>query len=378
MSKNKKNPAPDVRAAVFAEAERLAGVLLENGTADAPPRARLERLDALARLHDIQAKTRPRTRNWRRLAVVAGAFFATLAAVTAMLVLHVGSTAIELDVRLTDLSFRLASDHELFAQPPILSELGVAGLREVRLPRARGRAAQTLPTPSIRLGADSTQTGTITLDLTLPEGAVVSLHKTTLAEQYRLSFSEAAPSFEASLEGPLYVVSNRQAARALDVAIPRPITFYARDPSVDLDLTFRGGPPRAFAHQLPIDSLSLLTFRQTFEPDLPASRTVSAIAQGTLYFEALNGKAYALRPGEALRLRVREGVIRQLSLVEGQIALRFHGQVEALSTGVGRNHRNLMPSWLEYWSTRAWLEMLWTAVVLLFGLVVTVLKFFGD
>ncbi len=166
----------------------------------------------------------------------------------------------------------------------------------------------------------------------------------------------------------------RDSVRTFQSTIPRLITFFTAENPVHLDMTFLKGPPPAFIAQLPVDSLSLVEIQKSYEPDRPAFQPLSTIVQGTLYFEALGGKAYILRPGEELRFRVRDGVIRTLDLADDHIVLKFNGKVEDMSSGVGSNRRNLMPSWLEYLSARQGLALLWGTVLYFFGLVYGLLR----
>jgi len=300
--------------------------------------------------------------------------------VSLLLLKRVSQTEIELDVVLTDVSFKLSSDRALFTDPIILAELGVSGIRQVQLPRTRGQVAQTLTVSAINIRTNITagdRPSTITLDLSLRESSVVWLSRLRQARHYRLSFLNPVDQFSALLEGQVQITPVRDTVRIFQSTIPRPFTFSTAEDLVHLDLSFLDGPPQVLISQLPVDSLSLTEIEKSYEPDRSAFRPMSTIVQGTLYFEALSGKPYTLRSGEELRLRVRDGVIRSLALADDHIVLKFNGTVERMSTGVGENRRNLMPSWLEYLSVRQGLALLWGSVLYLFGLVYGLLRWWG-
>lgn len=71
-----------------------------------------------------------------------------------------------------------------------------------------------------------------------------------------------------------------------------------------------------------------------------------------LYFQSLNGKERSLRPGEKIRFEQVRGEIRTLRLDDNQIALKFHGHVQGMSTGSPENRSSLMPTCLEWLSAR--------------------------
>lgn len=93
-----------------------------------------------------------------------------------------------------------------------------------------------------------------------------------------------------------------------------------------------------------------------------------------LYFQSLNGKERSLRPGEKIRFEQVRGEIRTLRLDDNQIALKFHGHVQGMSTGSPENRSSLMPTCLEWLSARHSLSLFWGTTLYLFGLITGILR----
>ena len=104
-------------------------------------REQLEDLERLARLVAIgeAARRRPPPRRWP---LVAGLGL-TLLLVSVLLFARTRETEIELDLDLSEASFD-SSQLQILADATGMAVLGVSGLREIEIPRARDRAAQTL------------------------------------------------------------------------------------------------------------------------------------------------------------------------------------------------------------------------------------------
>lgn len=106
-------------------------------------------------------------------------------------------------------------------------------------------------------------------------------------------------------------------------------------------------------------------------------RRLSTILSGTLYLEALDGRAYPLRYGEALDFDHAEGVIRSLDVQKEQTVLRFRGQVRGMRTGWADAQRSLMPTFLEWLKARHGLYLLWGTTLYILGLIGGILRWWG-
>ena len=88
-------------------------------------------------------------------------------------------------------------------------------------------------------------------------------------------------------------------------------------------------------------------------------RPTSTIVSGTLVFDALNGRAVSLRPGEPLHL---DGFVGELGTLtwDGQVLVaNLHGTVSNAFVGVEARPRNLMPTLFEWLQARQGLWLLW-------------------
>jgi hypothetical protein len=93
-----------------------------------------------------------------------------------------------------------------------------------------------------------------------------------------------------------------------------------------------------------------------------------------LYFTELNSREYPLRIGEGLQFEQSGGQMRDLTMEDGQLALKFHGYVREMTTGWEESRENLMPSWLEWLSARHGLTLLWGTTLYIFGVAFGVLR----
>jgi len=103
-------------------------------------------------------------------------------------------------------------------------------------------------------------------------------------------------------------------------------------------------------------------------------RRISTVLSGILYFQSLAGKEYHLRHGQEIRFKSCEGEIRTLELKDDRIALAFHGRVKGMTTGSDENRISLMPTYLEWLSARHALSLLWGTTLYIFGLILTVMR----
>lgn len=98
-------------------------------------------------------------------------------------------------------------------------------------------------------------------------------------------------------------------------------------------------------------------------------RRVPTILSGALYLAELNGQKYALREGEDLRFKLSEGQIRALKLENNHLSLKFHGDVEGMTTGWEKTRVDLMPTWLVWLREQHGPVLLWGTTLLVFGVV---------
>jgi hypothetical protein len=194
-------------------------------------------------------------------------------------------------------------------------------------------------------------------------------------QRYGVVVQRAASDWGASVSGQLRAVIPGRLNEIRDFPFPRHIGLEP-DPT-QLSLRFMAadsfGVRRAFRSPLLAGGLRFdridrfVQSGQTFVPQVPT------IQSGTLYYEAIDGRARPLRRGEGLHLAWSEGEIRDLQMDDDGVSLRFHGWVRGMSTGSGKARRSLMPTLLEWLRARHGLELLWVSTAYLVGLFVTVI-----
>ena len=146
---------------------------------------------------------------------------------------------------------------------------------------------------------------------------------------------------------------------------------------VDLVLTPKEAVPIRFVSQLFVRDLSLAQVDVYGERTGTLVRKISTIISGHLYQESLNGQELTLHSGESIRFGSSDGQIRSLELEENRMSLRFYGLVEDMKTGWGRTERSLMPTYLQWLKAQRGLYLFWGTALYLFGLIVTVLNWWG-
>jgi hypothetical protein len=343
------------------------------------PPGRIEALSTLAKLIETRNSIQPKSRNREPVLV----FLGTLAVASVLLFVRVRETEIELDVSLAQLSFTLAKPQVLNGVMN-LAALGIAGLRDVQLPPSAGQSpgtsagvsdsASVLLTPS-SLGR---RRGTVTLaSVLLPANARVTLGRSDVANQYRLSTNATNLPLQAAVHGPVSVSLAGAPTRTLDFAAPKSVLLRGGSEEVTLDLTFPSLPQSPLSPQLEVRDISFSRVDQFLDLNQTLIKRLSTILSGTLSFESLNSQELHLRPGEELRFEHSQGEIRSLESGADHIGLKYWGRVRGMTAGTGEGHRSIMPTYLEWLEARHGLSLLWAASLYLFGLVAAALRWWG-
>ncbi len=339
----------------------------------------LKALERLAHLVEICAGIQPSTRKrWLVVALLGS----TLLIASVLLFARVPETEIELDLTLSEVSW-VSPARQVLADAMRLSALGVSELREIRLPRARGRAAETLHARevaalAVRLSSVSSngqRQGIITLaTLVLPARTRVWLRRTEVPHHYRLSLRADELHIRADVVGMVQVGLSGAPSEQLDFLSPRPIVLRPDSKEVDLDLTFPDPSKGVFSPQISARNLIFFRIDQIMDTERTVVRRVSTILQGKLYFESLNARELTLRAGQAIQFQESYGQIRTLRLHDDHISLKFHGRVRGMTSGTDPNCRSIMPTYLDWLRARHGLTLLLGTTLYLFGLVAGVLR----
>jgi hypothetical protein len=334
-------------------------------------------LERLAQLVKICNAAKPPPKRWPVLVVLG----VTLLILSILLFSRVSETEIELDMALSEVNFT-SSSQQVLSEAIGLSELGVLGLREIQLSRARGRTAEIFGEreyidAAIRLSkiSDGNRQSTIMLGrLELsPETRVRLRHKEVL-HQYRLSLEGKDLKLRAEVNGTVQVNLPGIPEERLQFSSPRSIKLRPNSKEVNLDLTFSGTSKQVFSPQLSVENLSFIRIDEIVGTEHTVVKYVSTILSGKLYFESLGGQVRTIRPGEAIRFETSSGQMRTIQLHNNHLSIKFRGQVSGMSTGIGESSRSLMPTCLEWLKARHGLALLWGTTLYLFGLGIGILR----
>lgn len=374
--------ADQLRQIVCKEAESLSNEAVQS--AGRVSSEQVEALECLTRVLAICDQTLPQKprKRWP-VAVMLGI---SLVVVSIVLFFRLPGTEIELDLQLTDLGFVLSKD-VLLSEEIQASILGVTELREIRLPRAQGRNAQTFHAPeghehSIRLSGikakDSVSQGTVSIrDLLLPAETQVRINSTHIPNQYRVSLEVPegnALDLQIDVHGMIHLVLPGTLNEQLDYSIPRAIHLYPASRRITFDLTLLDNAQETFSSYLPSRDLAFLRIEEYRDTTETYIRRIQTVLSGTLYFAELNGRKYSLRAGEGLQFEASDGHIRSLTLKNDQLAISFYGHVRGMTTGWDNIRVNLMPTCLEWLRARHGLSLLWGTTLFLFGLLNRMMK----
>jgi hypothetical protein len=347
-----------------------------NGQVSETELAAAERLERLLKI-TISAKPPARAIRWPFI----GLLGITLVVVTILLFARVRTTEIELDLLLSEVSFRIPQQ-QVLASEIELTSFAASGLEKIQLPRTENREANRLQKDqgeggAIRLSTqpDSKSAGVITLGtLIVPAQTKISLRPTGIPRQYQLSFKNAGSSFPLSVSGPIEIGLPSAPAEVLTFSGPKSVTLQSGQDPVDLNLTFLKEAKNTFSRQVAIDSLALFGLDQYLDLQQTILRHISTISAGTLYFQSLGGKEHRLRAGEMISFKASKGEIRTLELKGDQIAFSFHGRVRGMTTGGEENRISLMPTYLEWLKARHGLSLLWGTTLYFFGIILSIVR----
>jgi hypothetical protein len=370
MRRQRRSETAALRALLVRQEEELSAEALRSG--GLVPAARLDEASRLARLVEMRDTSQSPLR-WRWLLPLVAAV--TLAFLSVLLFVRVRTTEVELELKASEVTFVVLAA-QVVTDPLTLSAIGLSGLRLIELPDRQPLIANPRPSDiTLTTEAVGGRSGLVNLEpLAVSAGARVSVVKLPGLQRYGVVVQRADPDWGASVSGRLRSVIPGRLNELRDFPIPRHIGL--EPDSARLSLRFTAADSlavrRVFRSPIPAGSLRFVRIDrfaqsgQTFVPQVPT------IQSGTLYYEAIDGRARPLRPGEGLYLTWSEGEIRDLRLDEDGVSLRFHGRVSGMSTGSSEARRSLMPTLLEWLRTRHGLELLWVSTAYAVGLFATV------
>jgi hypothetical protein len=337
-----------------------------------------EQLESMARLRDlIELGRRLTPQRRKRWPIVVTLVFA-LVATSFLFFDRMRSADVEMDVKASAVTFRLARAFRLWNVMGITAA-GVSGVHDVQLPSAASGATAAVRQGEFQLVTEKAgkQPGSANLaPLELPAGAEVTLEKTDVPHQYRISFRAKDVEIRIEAKGSVALMMAGAPPARFKLAIPQSIGCRSGPDEVSLDFIPNVGSPGKLSQELPIGNLSLSRVERYTEGTQTTARHISTILSGSTYFEAL-GTESAIRQAEEIRVGTAVGEIRTLTLHDNDIELKFHGRVGGLGTGYEQNMRNIMPTRLEWLRAQHGLPLFWGTALYLFTMIAAAIRWWG-
>jgi hypothetical protein len=341
---------------------------------------KLASLEQLSRLIQVVRAAQPRPRrDW----IAAAALIATLLIASVLLFGRVPVTDVDLDLRVSEVSFEVPEQQEL-TKAVALTALGAWGLRDVQLPGASAlgphAGASADGDVAVYLSAMSAgdRNGTIDFaELIVPARTRITIQMTDTPRHFRLTLDVprgADLELQVSLQGPVRLGLAGEPTASVDFATPKALLLEPGAERVELDWTLPAVPATPFTADLAAVQLGLMRVESLADPRRTVVRHASTILAGTVYFQSLNGRELALRAGEQIEFAQSRGALRALELRADGIALRFAGEVRGMTDGSASVRWSLMPTWLDWLRERQGLSLLWGTALYLLGLVTTLLR----
>ena len=343
------------------------------------PQDKLEELKRLEQLVQINKSTEapPPKARWPVITLL----LLTLIIVSLLLFARVTSTEIELDLLVSEVSFRIPEQQALTNDVNV-SALGVSGIREIQMPRSLVKEEEVFQSQdetglAVRLTPKTGdgQNGSVTLaSLIVPAASRIDLSPTDNPQQYRLSVKGKGMELSAGVNGMVEIAQAGMPPAEVNYTSPKSVLFKSTVGDISLDMSVMTDTKEIFSRQIPADSLLLFNVEEHSNNNGIIVRHLSTVLSGTLYFESLGGKENKLRSGQEIRFESSKGIIRTFDLKDGHIAFAFHGSVQGMSTGSDNNPVSLMPTYFEWLSARHGLSLLWGTTLYLFGIILGVIR----
>ena len=353
------------------EIEELTQCSISSG--DPPPEKVMSRLERMARLSEINKLFRPPPKRWPVIAVL----IAVLLLVSSLLYFRLGRTEIELDLNVTEISFKLLGKNEQIITDAFeISEIDINGLDEMRLPR-EFQSNQAVQNSTVKIASSGIQEnrGKLTLaSLILPGDTTITIKYGDMPNEFIFIFKGQQIGLNITAQGPGEFGLLNDLPRNYLFTAPKVFRFKSGHDRLYLRLLFADSTKLKFYSKIDVLSLNFSSLEHFADINRTIYRDVSSIMNGSLYYEALKGHRRVLRAGEPIQFDQSEGFIRELRLDADRISLKFHGHVKGMATGTMENPIDLMPTWLEYLRTNHILAILWGSTVSLFSLALVVLK----
>lgn len=321
--------------------------------------------------------------------------FVLIGAVMTLLLTRLPMTAVEMDLRVSGLSFSLHTERKL-ADAITATSLSVSGIESVFIPSDDVGPRQHISTKTVRLWQPVSSTGSgighsrpaIALNLPLvAPGTTVHIEWHEDSGEYELFLCADRKAIAVAVMGGVNLSIPGHSVREFRGPGAHRLLLVpgAKDDgdlgacsgTTAISIRFTLEPPGVvqLSPDLHLDSLSFLRRSVSGSGTDLRKQLLPSVLSGSLYLSELGGRSRPLRRNQRLRLDEFKGVAHSVRLEDSSISVLAEGRVNGLASGPTDNPRSLMPSILEWWMARESVFLVWTATLSLFGLVVGFLKF---
>jgi len=399
MPKSERPAAGSLETEYLARLRRLYTAALQEGTIEEGRLAELQRLGTLLEL-DAAEKARSRQRSWPILAMV----FITVIVLT-ILLNDTRETEIELEVSASEVQFTPTDSGPLVGNLPLTEfhALDLANGTATFLEDSVGavemsRADLSVKHPQIGKPA----TGSITMQSLSTEGGD-KIHVSTGQDmhEYEVKVEEPGRSsgldLSLSVQGRLqldYAPRGRGSRQPVDLKSAQLLRLHTGPNRLTANLITAAGDSFRLLASRPVRELLFQASANSYTASKTSSRRLSSILSGSVYLEEVR-EQIPLRPFDDLQFAVVSGAIRYVMVspeagehaqpsvgaVDGTdrralpLRVRFHGTVRDLRIGdYPQGGRSLMPTWLEWLVKNRKIVLVWSALLYVIGIAMTLLK----
>jgi hypothetical protein len=295
--------------------------------------------------------------------------------------MRIQAVGIQLQVKVTEFNFVSSEEQELsvILVPTVLK---VAGLKEIRIPRAKGRPPQTIDVnnsagKAINLSRvrDYPTAGSISLaPLSLSAGTSVRLYTGKKRQKYHVSLQRSEFPIRATVQGVVAVGLPAAPREIFDFGPPKPLLLQSSGTGVDLELSLAHPRSNLLTAPLSINSLSLYRLDEQVGKDRSLVQHVSTILSGTFSFDSEKDQSQNLSLSEEILLKKPIGKIHEIRLHEDHLEIAFKGYVQELKSCFNDNCSSLKPTYLK-WLTAQYrlLSIVITMVYFVFVILISLL-----
>jgi hypothetical protein len=234
-----------------------------------------------------------------------------------------------------------------------ISELAVAGIAQIDLPRfvteaGTTRAAQSLKISKVLMKVDHhTDMGSgLTLDsLLLPKDATVEYQYVSQGARLRIFSRRSTHPVRVNLSGAVLIELPGEGSVKFRFGTPKAAILLPGGVGTDLDVALLNPPSNLLPVALPVSELALARIDQRTNTGGSLQQEVSTVRTGRMTL----GKAaiFSLDANKVVRFKGLTGEIQSIGVNGNGLEIRFAGTVSGLAVCMADRCKNLMPTLLE-------------------------------